>query len=491
MVKLNVDSIGFKISSQIILGLVVVFLVLAMVSLKITAGAIKPLVHELLESQLQGQMQQIKDRYTSIDNMGMTEDKDAVLKYQKQIFNDFMAFKYKKTGVAYILDISGAVPVRSDNKGVGAYADQNVFLEMKAKSKGVVSYSLNGEKLTAAFEKFAPWNWIVAVEMKDSEIYAKLNKFITVFVMICVIAAFLIAAMCIYFIRSIVVKPIVSFGVVLKNLASGDGDLSTLLEIKTRDELSDAGISINKLILNLKNMIKQIADLATQLKLAVDDVASNSQQISDGAQQQAASFEELSSSVQMNSENVRNSNLIAQGVAQEAQKAGHAMINTVDAITGIEKGSELMADAVELITDIADQTNLLALNAAIEAARAGEHGKGFAVVADEVRQLAERSAISAKEIKNLIKENLSQVENGVRISKETGIRIAGIIDNITKIAAQLQQVADTTQEQAAGMEENSAITESNATTAAHLASSSEQMASQADSLQKLVRRFRI
>jgi len=234
----------------------------------------------------------------------------------------------------------------------------------------------------------------------------------------------------------------------------------------------------------------QVKGSVEQILSASSEVASGSQQIADGAQQQSASFEELSSSVQANAENVRNANGIAQDVVKKAQTAGQAMDNTVEAIGSIEKGSKQMADAVELITDIADQTNLLALNAAIEAARAGEHGKGFAVVADEVRLLAERSATSAKEIQNLIKDNLKQVENGVHISKEAGEQTKMIIDNIKKIADQLQQVANATQEQAAAMEQNTSITESNASAAEELAASAEEMTSQAESLRDIVAQFK-
>jgi len=269
------------------------------------------------------------------------------------------------------------------------------------------------------------------------------------------------------------------------------GDLTTQIDVNSVDEMGLLFIKLNTFVEKIRQMMTQIGSSAQQLAAATEEVASASQKISDGAQQQSASFEELTSSVQANASNAQSASEVSQSVSNNAVKTGEGMVSTIGAMDGIEKSSKQISEAVEIITDIADQTNLLALNAAIEAARAGEHGKGFAVVADEVRKLAERSATSAKEIKALIKESSTQVLSGVELSKAAGGELKVMVTDIGKVAEQLKSISTATQEQAATMEENTSITESNASAAEELSASAEEMAAQAQELQKLVSQFKV
>lgn len=270
------------------------------------------------------------------------------------------------------------------------------------------------------------------------------------------------------------------------------GDLSQRIPVgDSGDEFSELALDFNTMINVIDALVYEMKQLSDQLACASADISNGAQQISDGAQQQSAAFEELSSSVEANAGHAEEADRVSQETANRARSTGSEMENVLESMSGIEASSKSIHEAVTVITDIAEQTNLLALNAAIEAARAGEQGKGFAVVADEVRKLAERSGASAREIMKVISESMQTVEQGVSTSRAAGEHLNDMLDKINDVAEKLSSISDATKEQSATMIENTSTVESNAAASEELASSSEEMANQSARLEKLVDKFKV
>lgn len=304
-----------------------------------------------------------------------------------------------------------------------------------------------------------------------------------------------ISFICISWFGSYFTAPLIelseSLSKMLEDISKGEGNLSRRIEVKSNDEVGELVKGFNTFIAKLEEVIFQFKNAAKQIVSFTETVSQKSQEVSDGAQQQSASFEELSSSIQKAAMQSETSTQVAKQTSDKAKNSKSSMQNTIDAIQSVDKNSKKIVEVVDVITDIADQTNLLALNAAIEAARAGEHGKGFAVVADEIRKLAERSAGSASEIGDLVKSANKQVAVGVKLVNETGDTLNDIVNNVEEITQQLYEIADEMNSQSSTMEQNTAITESNASLAENMTDSSGDLVKQVDQLQVLVDQFKV
>ncbi|MEW6590600.1 MAG: methyl-accepting chemotaxis protein, partial [Pseudomonadota bacterium] len=284
-----------------------------------------------------------------------------------------------------------------------------------------------------------------------------------------------------------------------------NGDLTQRIDVRSQDE-------IGQLMQALKDMNAALVRVVGQVRAGVDTVATASNQIASGnldlssrteeqassLEETASSMEELTSTVKQNAENARQANQLVVSTADVAVKGGEVVGQVVDTMASIKESSRKIADIIGVIDGIAFQTNILALNAAVEAARAGEQGRGFAVVASEVRNLAQRSAGAAKEIKALIEDSVGKVEAGGQLVDEAGHTMEEIVASVKRVTDIMSEIAAASQEQSSGIEQvNQAIsqmddvTQQNAALVEEAAAAAESLQDQATKLAEAVSVFRL
>ncbi|WP_292932229.1 methyl-accepting chemotaxis protein [Noviherbaspirillum sp.] len=359
-------------------------------------------------------------------------------------------------------------------------------------------------KMTAAIDEQVQF-YDVAIAALDDILHHRASRltFTTYALIGTILAIALLAGVVGYLIIRSISLPIREAVAVAKRVASGD--LSTRIEVKSKNETGQLLQALKEMNVGLTNIVTQvrsgtdtIATASSQIAAGNLDLSSRTEQQASSLEETASSMEELTSTVKQNADNARQANQLAQSASDIAGKGGVMVADVVATMGSINASSKKIVDIIGVIDSIAFQTNILALNAAVEAARAGEQGRGFAVVATEVRNLAQRSASAAKEIKVLINDSVDQVGIGTRLVNQAGDTMNDIVTSIKHVSDIIAEITAASNEQSTGIEHvNEAIvqmdqtTQQNAALVEEAAAAADALRDQAHSLAQVVGMFRL
>jgi methyl-accepting chemotaxis protein len=287
--------------------------------------------------------------------------------------------------------------------------------------------------------------------------------------------------------------------------AVADGNLTTRVDTSGQDEVARVLQSLATMQANLSGIVARVRHGSDGVSTASAEIAQGNQDLSSRTENQAsaleetaASMEELSSTVRQNADNAQQANRLAQSASEVAAQGGQVVTEVVGTMRGISESSRKIADIINVIDGIAFQTNILALNAAVEAARAGEQGRGFAVVAGEVRNLAQRSAGAAKEIKQLITDSVERVEHGSALVDRAGSTMTDVVDSIRRVTDIMAEISAASVEQSSGVSQigeavtqMDQVTQQNAALVEQMAAAASSLRNQAGELVETVSVFRV
>ncbi len=336
-----------------------------------------------------------------------------------------------------------------------------------------------------------------------AEEFAQSGKKLTTYVSLILLVAVVAAGLFAWVVTKSITAPLTDAVALSEKVA--EGDLRSEIEVNGNDEVSSLLQALKKMNANLAQTVGQVRTGTETITLASQEIASGNADLSSRTESQASSLEEtassmeeLTSTVKQNADNARQANQLVVSASTVAMKGGQVVGQVVTTMGSIKDSSRKVVDIIGVIDGIAFQTNILALNAAVEAARAGEQGRGFAVVAAEVRNLAQRSASAAKEIKSLISDSVEKLDQGSKLVDEAGKPMDEIMSSVQHVADIMSEITAASQEQSAGIEQvNLAITQmdemtqQNAALVEQAAAAAESMEEQAIKLAEAVAVFKL
>ena len=285
-----------------------------------------------------------------------------------------------------------------------------------------------------------------------------------------------------------------------------DGDVTYRLDtsiakgsaVETMNSINQLLDIMNDILVNVREAGETINTAAHEISSGNNDLSSRTEQQASNLEETASSMEQLASTVKQNAENARQANQMAEAASQVAIRGGEVVGNVVTTMSAINESAHKIEDIISVIDGIAFQTNILALNAAVEAARAGEQGRGFAVVAGEVRNLAQRSASAAKEIKELITDSVNKTADGTKLVETAGETMHEVVTSVQRVTDIMSEITAASAEQSSGINQvNDAVnhmdevTQQNAALVEEAAAAAESLVEQASNLMDTVNRFKL